>query len=106
MVITVTKDTFKEEVLNSKLPVVLDCYADWCGPCKMMAPIVEETSKKYEGRVKFCKLNVDRDAEVIMSYHVVSIPDFLFFKNGEMLRSEVGGMEASDFDVLVDEVFE
>ena len=102
MVVKVTSDTFESEVLNSDIPVVLDCYADWCGPCKMMAPIVEELSGEFEGKVKFCKLNVDEDAEPAMVYKVVSIPTFLFFKDGEKVNQAVGAMPAENFKALVE----
>ena len=102
MVVKVTTDTFESEVLNSDIPVVLDCYADWCGPCKMMAPILEEISGEYEGKVKFCKINVDEDAEPVMKYKVVSIPTFLFFKGGEKVDQAVGAMPAEAFKSLVD----
>ena len=102
MVVKVTTDTFENEVMKSDIPVVLDCYADWCGPCKMMAPIVEELSGEYEGKVKFCKINVDEDVEPAMEYKVVSIPTFLFFKDGEKVNQAVGAMPPENFKALVD----
>ena len=102
MVVKVTTDTFESEVLQSDIPVVLDCYADWCGPCKMMAPIVDALSEEYEGKVKFCKLNVDEDVEPAMYFKVVSIPTFLFFKDGEKVNQAVGAMPPEAFKKLVD----
>ena len=92
MVVKVTADTFENEVLKSEIPVLLDCYADWCGPCKMMSPVVDKMAEIFDGKMKFCKLNVDEDGEAVMAYKVMSIPNFLFFKNGEVVHNAVGGM--------------
>ena len=66
MVIKVTEETFENEVLKSELPVLVDCYADWCGPCKMMAPVLEKMAEKFEGKLKVCKVNVDDDSAIAM----------------------------------------
>lgn len=101
MVKKITAAEFKKEVLEAELPVIVDCYADWCGPCKMMAPLVDAMSDKYEGKVRFCKLNVDTDAEAILSYQVMSIPNFLCFKNGEPAGNLVGAVLPDKFEELV-----
>ena len=101
MVVQVKSDTFQSEVVESKLPVLLDCYADWCGPCKMMAPVVESMAEKYDGKVKFCKLNVDTDGGAVAAYKVMSIPNFLMFKNGQLFKNAIGGMSPEDFEELV-----
>ncbi|MER2025089.1 MAG: thioredoxin [Eubacteriales bacterium] len=98
MVIKVTEETFENEVLKSELPVLVDCYADWCGPCKMMAPVLEKMAEKFEGRLKVCKVNVDDDSAIAMQYNVMSIPNFIFFKNGENVKNIVGGMSPKDFE--------
>lgn len=103
MVHVVTADTFEEEVLKADKPVLLDCYADWCGPCKMMAPVFEKLSETY-GEVKFCKLNVDEDADAVADYNVRSIPNFLAFKGGEMVKNAVGAMNPGQFEALVKEL--
>ena len=85
-----TADNFEKEVLKSEIPVVVDFYADWCGPCKMMGPYVTVMEPLYQGKVKIGKLNVDDAADIAERYHVMSIPTLLFFKNGEVVGSSVG----------------
>ena len=85
-----TADNFEKEVLKSEIPVVVDFYADWCGPCKMMDPYVTAMEPLYQGKVKIGKLNVDDAADIAERYHVMSIPTLLFFKNGEVVGSSVG----------------
>lgn len=88
--VSVTDATFKDEVLESDLPVVVDFWAEWCMPCKMIEPIVEELSGEYDGRAKFAKMNVDTDQEVAASYGIRSIPILLFFKDGELADQIIG----------------
>ncbi len=104
MVVKVTDETFEAEVLKSEIPVLLDCYADWCGPCKMMAPVLEKMSDVFGGQMKFCKINVDDNQEAIEPYRVMSIPNFLFFKNGEVVKNVIGGMSPKDFEKHIKEV--
>ncbi len=92
MVIDVTDKDFKQEVIDSNLPTVVDIWAPWCGPCRMIGPIVDKLSEEYEGRVKFCKLNVDNSRETAISYGVQSIPLLLFFKNGEKVDESLGAL--------------
>ena len=82
--------TFKKEVLESKEPVLVDFYADWCGPCKMVAPIVEELANDYKGRLKVVKLNVDEAASIASQYAVMSIPTLMIFKSGSVAWQMVG----------------
>ena len=86
----ITKDNFNEEVVNSELPVLIDFYADWCGPCKMMSPVVEELAKEYEGKAKVAKINVDQEPEIAEKYDVMSIPNFVFIKNGKLVDQQIG----------------
>ena len=104
MVVKVTNETFEQEVLKSELPVLLDCYADWCGPCRMMSPVVDKMAEVFAGKLKVCKLNVDDDGEAVEAYHVRSIPNFLFFKNGEVVENVVGGMAPAAFQKKIEEV--
>ena len=79
-----TTQNFESEVLNSDKPVLVDFYADWCGPCKMMAPVVEELAELYDGKAKVGKLNVDNNEGIAMKYGVMSIPTLLVIKNGQV----------------------
>lgn len=90
-----TDDNFEEEVLKSKEPVMVDFYADWCGPCKMMAPAIEELEKEFEGKWKIGKLNVDDAPNVSFKYTIQSIPTLLFFKDGQVV-DKIIGFQAKD----------
>ena len=92
-----TTDNFEAEVLNSDIPVLVDFYADWCGPCKMMMPVVEKMAEAYEGKVKVGKVNSDEEGELAQKYNIMSIPSFLIIKNGEVVDSAMGAMS---MDVL------
>lgn len=101
MMITINAAEFENEVLKSQLPVVVDCYADWCGPCKMMKPLFDMMANQYEGKVKFCSLNVDNNTEIAMKYKVASIPNFLCFKNGQLVNNLVGATTPDKFEDLI-----
>ena len=90
MVQIFTKENFKDDVINSKIPVLVDFYAEWCGPCKMMAPIIEEFSVDYEGKYKVGKVNIDQDEQLASEYGVMSIPTIKVFKNGKVVSTSVG----------------
>lgn len=90
MALKFTDENFTTEVLNSNQLVLIDFYADWCGPCKMMAPVIEEIAGEYEGTVKVGKLNVDESPNTSSKYRVMSIPTLLFIKNGEVIDTIVG----------------
>jgi thioredoxin 1 len=81
---------FSAKILKSPVPVLLDFWAPWCGPCKAMLPIVEELAKQYEGKVAFYKMNVDENTDTPQQYNVMSIPTFVLFKNGEAVESFIG----------------
>ena len=87
-----TDDNFQQEVISSDIPVVVDCTAAWCGPCRMIAPIIEELAGEYEGRMKVGKLDVDSNQGSAASYAVRSIPTLLFFKGGELADRLVGAV--------------
>ncbi len=98
-----TVDNFEEEVLQSEVPVLVDFYADWCGPCRMMAPVVERMAKEFEGRLKVGKCNTDENMPLTQKYRVANIPLFKIFKNGEVAASFVGIMSADDFAEKIEE---
>ena len=86
----VTDGDFKKEVLDSELPVIVDFWAEWCGPCKLMGPVFEELSKEYEGKVKFVKLDVDSNQDTASKYGVMSIPTLILFKDGKEANKIIG----------------
>ncbi len=87
-----TDANFQKEALESDIPVLVDFYADWCGPCKMVAPIVAELAEEYAGKFKIGKVNVDQEPGVAEKYRVMSIPTLLFIKNGEVVDTVVGAV--------------
>jgi thioredoxin 1 len=95
---------FEQEVLKSQVPVVVDFYADWCGPCRLVSPIVEQLSTEYDGRVKFAKLNTDDNPEVAMKYGIMSIPTIMIFKNGQVASTVIGAGPASMYKQKIDAV--
>ena len=88
--LVLTKDNFKQEVLESRIPVLVDFWAVWCGPCRMLAPTVEELAKEYEGKVKVGKVNVDDEGELAMQFRISSIPTLMLFKNGKVAETMIG----------------
>ena len=88
--IQVTEQNFEAEVIQSTLPVIVDFYADWCGPCKMIAPALEVIAGDLAGRVKVAKVNVDEQSALAQRYHVQSLPTLLYFQNGEVVNQTIG----------------
>lgn len=89
-VVKITNENFEEEVLACKIPVVLDFWADWCAPCKMMAPVIEELAEELDGQVKFGKVNVDEEAALALKYQIMSIPTLVVMKLGLFQQKSVG----------------
>ncbi|MFV0290514.1 MAG: thioredoxin [Mangrovibacterium sp.] len=102
MAIEVTEANFEEVVLKSDKPVLVDFWAEWCGPCRMIAPIVEELSKDYEGKAVVVKVDVDSSAEISMKYGIRNIPTLLVFKNGEVVDKHVGAAQKSALAAKID----
>ncbi len=92
MTLAVTDTTFEEEVLKSEIPVLVDFWAEWCGPCRMIGPIVEELGEEYEGKLKVAKVDVQNNNDVASKYGIMSIPALLFFKNGEVVDQIIGAV--------------
>ena len=100
--VRLTKNNFRDEVLNSDIPVLVDFWATWCGPCRMVAPIVEEIADEYDGRIKVGKVNVDEEPELSMQFRVASIPTLMVFKNGKLVNTAVGYRPKADILALLD----
>lgn len=102
--LTFTDQNFDADVLKSDIPVVVDFWAEWCTPCRIVTPIIEELAKEYAGKVKVGKLNVDENQEASQNYHVMSIPTVMIFKNGQPVNSVVGAQSKENFKKAIDEV--
>ena len=98
----VTDDSFAADVLQSQQPVLVDYWAEWCGPCKMIAPILDEIAKEYAGRLKVAKLNIDDNQETPASYGVRGIPTLMLFKNGSIEATKVGALSKSQLAAFID----
>lgn len=101
MEITITKENFESEVLNSDIPVLVDFWATWCGPCKMIAPNVEEIAEEYEGKIKVCKVNIDEQMDLSLEFKVTSIPTLILFENGKEVKRDVGFMTKAEIEEML-----
>jgi len=102
--VNITDDTFEQEVLQSDKPVIVDFWATWCGPCKMIAPILEEVAAEYAEKVKVVKLDVDANNKTAGKYNIMSIPSLLFFKGGEMVDQVVGAIPKAQLTARLEKV--
>lgn len=93
---------FSSEVINSKLPVLVDFWADWCGPCKKIAPMIEDLSKDYKEKVKIAKLNVDEGVKTATNFGIMSIPTVMLFKNGKVVKQIVGVVSKKELSSMID----
>ena len=93
---TFTSENFEEEVLKSDVPVLVDMFATWCGPCKMMAPIVAQLAEEYKGSVKVGKLDIDQNVDIVAQYKIMSVPTILVIKDGEVVKKLIGAVSKEE----------
>ncbi|MFZ0106662.1 MAG: thioredoxin TrxA [Thiobacillus sp.] len=98
----ISDDSFEQEVLQAGVPVLVDYWADWCGPCKMISPILDEVAKEYAGKLKVCKLNIDENQGTPPKYGIRGIPTLMIFKNGNVEATKVGALSKSQLTAFVD----
>ncbi len=101
-IVHVTDETFEQEVLKSQDPVLVDYWAEWCGPCKMIAPVLEEVAEEYAGKLKIAKLNIDDNAETPPKYGIRGIPTLMLFKGGDVEATKVGAVSKSQLSAFID----
>ena len=101
MIVTITQDNFEAEVTQSKLPVLVDFWASWCGPCRMLSPVVDELAEQYDGKVKFGKVNVDEQPRLAMNYSVQSIPTLLLFRDGKAVNQSIGVVPKASIEQML-----
>jgi thioredoxin 1 len=98
----VSDDTFEADVLNSDVPVLVDYWAEWCGPCKVIAPVLEEIASEYDGKMKICKLDIDANEQTPPKYGIRGIPTLMLFKNGAVEATKVGALSKSQLTAFLD----
>jgi thioredoxin 1 len=103
-IVYVTDDSFEQDVLQSEIPVLVDYWAEWCGPCKMIAPILEEVVNEYAGKLKIAKLNIDENSATPPKYGIRGIPTLMIFKDGDVEATKVGALSKSQLTAFIDGV--
>jgi thioredoxin 1 len=101
--IAITRDNFESEVVQSPVPVLVDFWADWCGPCRTIAPFIDQLAEEYAGRVKVCKVNVDDENALAEKHGIVSIPTLVVYKNGGVAGQKIGAVPKHDIEALLKE---
>jgi thioredoxin len=104
--VTLSSETFSDQVIKSGKPVLVDFWAEWCGPCKMLTPIIDELEKEYNDRVTFGKVNIDEEATLAMEYRIMSIPSVLIFKDGELKQKVVGVRDKDEYVKFLQEILD
>lgn len=104
MEIELTRDTYEGEVLKSNIPVLVDFWASWCGPCKMLSPIISQLASEYSGKVKVCKINVDDEGELASQNAIVSIPTVMIFSEGKVVKKIIGAHAIDEYEDALDEL--
>lgn len=104
MELKLTDENFEAEVIKSKMPVLVDFYADWCGPCKMIEPIIRQLAEEYGEKIKIGKLNVDENPQTTFKYGIMSIPAIIIFKEGKEFKRQAGSFEKKEYQKLLKEV--
>ncbi len=102
--VTVTSGNFDSEVIKSAVPVVADFWAEWCGPCKMIAPVLKELGREYKDKIKIAKIDVDAEGELAQQFNIVSIPTILVFSKGQVVKQQIGAVPRQALEKMIKEV--
>lgn len=102
--INLNSSNFNEEIMNTDKLVLIDFFATWCGPCKMLSPIISKIANEYSGSIKVCKVNVDENQDLALKYNVMSIPTLIFLKNGKVVKSSVGFCPKSELNKIINDL--